>query len=201
MARTSKAVKASGRHSWRGRTKTDSKNETALAAAPARARTSLSSVNARFGARPEKLAAAPTDIARSPAAVEPDRLSVRAENVLKELAAELAGDRPPKGRWIPTDNLLRKLKFKHLLTARNCGPQTIDEIVKWVGTRGVIIRRPSYAGKSLTAMWHDMIGKFPSGEFTKAEIAEALERSIRRKNTKIPIAFQAILLQILASGS
>jgi hypothetical protein len=204
MARTLKAEKANERHSWRGRAETDSKNEAVVAnhaVAPVRARPSLSSVNTRFGTTTEKAAAIPRDIAKDPAVADPDRLSVRAENVLKELAAELAGETPPKGRWIPSDDLLQKLTFKHLLTARNCGPQTIDEIVTWAATRGVTIQRPFYAGKSLAAMWHDLIAKFSSGEITNAEIAEALERSMRRKNTKIPVAFQSILLQILISGS
>ena len=126
---------------------------------------------------------------------------MRAENVLKELAAELTGDSPPKGRWIPPDSLLRKLTFRHLKTARNCGPQTIDEIVEWAATRGVVIQKPFHAGKSLSAMWRDLIAKFSSGEFTTVELAEALERSMRRKNTKIPVALQSILLQILISGS
>jgi hypothetical protein len=208
MARTLKAEKANERHSWRGRAETDSKNEAVVAhraVAPVRARPSLSSVHTRFGTTPEKTAAIPKniakDIAKDPAVADPDRLSIRAENVLKELAAELAGETPPKGRWIPSDDLLQKLTFKHLLTARNCGPQTIDEIVQWAATRGVTIQRPFYAGKSLAAMWHDLIAKFSSGEFTKAEIAEALERSMRRKNTKIPVALQSILLQLLMSGN
>ncbi|MGH6751321.1 MAG: hypothetical protein ACREDP_04065, partial [Bradyrhizobium sp.] len=146
MARTLKAVKASERHSWHGRIETDSENEAVSAhhaVVPARARTSLSSINARFGTLPEKTPAIP----KVGAIADPDRLSVRAENVLKELATELAGENPPKGRWIPSDNLLRKLTFKYLLTARNCGPQTIDEIVQWAAMRGVIIQRPFYAGK------------------------------------------------------
>ena len=204
MARTLKAEKANERHSWRGRAETDSKNEAApahRAVAPVRARPSLSSVNTRFGTTPEKAAAIPKNIANAPAVADPNRLSVRAENVLKELAVELAGETPPKGRWIPSDDLLQKLTFKHLLTARNCGPQTIDEIVTWATTRGVTIQRPFYTGKSLAAMWHDLIAKFSSGEFTKAEMVEALERSMRRKNTKIPVALQSIILQLLISGN
>jgi hypothetical protein len=208
MTRTNKAVKAGERHSWRDRAETDVTNDTAVTkhpGGPARARTALATVNARFAARAEKAApilknaATPAD-ASTPAA-GPDQLSVRAENVLKELSAELTGDNPPKGRWIPTDGALRKLTFNHLSTARNCGPQTIDEIVAWAATRGVIIRKPSYAGKSLATMWRDLFAKFSSGEFSKAEISEALERSMRRKNTKIPVAIQRILLQILTSGS
>ena len=112
---------------------------------------------------------------------------------------ELTGECPPKGRWIPSNKLLRKLTFRHLQTARNCGPQTIDEIVEWAGLRGVAIPLPFHAGKSLSAMWRDIIAGFSSGELTMAEIAEALERSARRKNTKIPVAFQNLLLKVLKS--
>jgi hypothetical protein len=134
------------------------------------------------------------------APAKPAELSVRAENVLKELAVELTGETPPKGRWIPPHKLLRKLTFKHLLTARNCGPQTADEIIRWAESRGVVIQPPFHAGKSLTAIWRDLTVKCSKGEITKAEIAEALEKSARRKNTRIPVAFQAILLQILSSS-
>jgi hypothetical protein len=130
----------------------------------------------------------------------PADLSVRAENVLKELAVELTGETPPKGRWIPPLELLRKLSFRHLLTARNCGPQTSDEIVRWAESRGVVIQLPFHAGKSLSATWRDLIAKCSTGEFTKAEIAEALEKSTRRGNTRVPVAFQSILLQILSSA-
>jgi hypothetical protein len=202
MARTQKAMmKASARHPWRGGAATDSRPDTTAANhAPARGRPALAAVSARLVTPAEK-PAQPGDIVEAPAIAAAGRLSVRAENVLKELAAELAGESPPRGRWTPSDSLLRKLKFEHLLTARNCGPQTIDEIVRWAAARGVTVRSPSYAGKSLAAMWRDMIAKFPSGEFTRTEIAEALERSMRRKNTKIPVAFQAILLQLLMSGN
>jgi hypothetical protein len=119
---------------------------------------------------------------------------------LKELAVQLTGKIPPKGRWIPPLEMLRKLTFGHLLTARNCGPQTTDEIVRWAESRGVLIQPPFHAGKSLSAVWRDLIVKCSKGEITKAEIAEALEKSARRKNTRIPVAFQAILLQILSSS-
>jgi hypothetical protein len=201
MPRTNKAVKTGERHSWRDGAGMDGTGDIAAskhAVARARARTVLIAVNVRFAARAGKIVPPPVDT--SPPAAGPDHLSVRAENVLKELAAEIAGDSPPKGRWIPPDGLLRKLTFKHLKTARNCGPQTVDEIVAWARMRGVTIQKPFYAGKSLAAMWHDLIAKCSSGEFTKAEIAEALERSMRRKNTQIPLALQGILLQILNSS-
>ena len=129
----------------------------------------------------------------------PDRLSVRAENVLKELAAGLTGERPPKGRWLPSGKLLQRLSFDDLQAARNCGPQTTDEIVRWAGAQGVVIKRPFHAGKSLSEMWHDAIAKSAGGEFTTAEIAEALQKSVRRKNTRIPVAFQSILVKVLGA--
>ncbi len=137
------------------------------------------------------------ETAESAAGEQPARLGIRAENVLKELALELTGETPPKGRWVPPVELLQKLTFGHLLTARNCGPQTTEEIVKWAESRGVLIKRPVHAGKSLSATWRDLIVRCSRGEFTKAEIVEALEKSARRRNTRIPVAFQIILLQIL----
>lgn len=201
MVRNIKAVKADERHSWRGRAETDATGDVALpkrTATPARVRTPLAAVSARFATITETVSPIPED-ASNPVAT-PAPLSVRAENALKELAAELAGESPPKGRWTPPDHVLRKLTFRHLVTARNCGPQTIDEIVAWAATRGVVIQKPFHAGKSLSTMWRDLIAKFSSGEFTKVELVEALERSMRRKNTKIPVALQSILLQILISG-
>jgi hypothetical protein len=126
-------------------------------------------------------------------------LSVRAENVLKELAGELTGETPPKGRWTPSSELLRKLTYQDLSTARNCGPQTTDEIIRWASAKGVAIQQPLHAGKSLSAMWRDIVAKSSKGEFARAEIAEALQRSTRRKNTRIPVAFQNILVKVLSS--
>lgn len=131
----------------------------------------------------------------------PNELSVRAENVLKELAVELIGENPPQGRWIPSDLLLQKLTYRHLSTARNCGPQTMAEIIKWALTMGKVIRPPFYAGKSLSSMWQDTIAKFSTGEISKAEVAEALENSARRKNTRIPVEFQRMLLQLVRSSN
>lgn len=127
----------------------------------------------------------------------PGQLSVRAENVLKILAPELTGEVPPRGRWTPSDLLLQKLTYKHLSTARNCGPQTMAEIVDWAQARGKTIQRAFYAGKPLSVMWHDAIAKFSAGEISRAEIAEALERSTRRNNTRIPVALQKILLELI----
>jgi hypothetical protein len=126
-------------------------------------------------------------------------LSVRALNVLKQLAPELIGQNPPKGVWVPPDELLRRLTARHLLTARNCGLQTAGEIIDWARTRGVSIRLPRYAGKSLSEIWGSLIARASAGKLTRAEIAEALEKSIRRKSVRVPIAFQIILLEILSS--
>lgn len=124
-------------------------------------------------------------------------MSIRAQNVLKLLAAELTREKPPKGRWIPPANLLRKLSYSDLQVARNCGRRTTDEIVRWARTQGVLIERPLHAGKSLSAMWRVIAARASSGEFSKAEIAEALERSLRRRNTRIPVAFQSVLVKAL----
>lgn len=59
------------------------------------------------------------------------KLSVRAQNVLKELAVELTSEQPPKGTWSPSRELLRALTAERLATARNCGPHTMREIVDW----------------------------------------------------------------------
>lgn len=127
-------------------------------------------------------------------------LSSRALNVLKLLAPELIGETPPKGKWIPTNALLQKLTMKRLSTARNCGPQTANEIIKWAASRGVVIQPVHHAGKSLSAMWKDLELKFAAGALTKVELTEALERSIRRRSTKIPLAFQIILLSLISSA-
>lgn len=126
-------------------------------------------------------------------------LSVRAVNVLKELAPELIGRTPPKGSWLPPEDLLRRLTAGHLATARNCGPQTAREIIEWARARGVSIPLPLYVGKSLSEIWHSLSARASTGKLTRAEITEALEKSIRRKSARIPVAFQIILLEILSS--
>lgn len=127
-------------------------------------------------------------------------LSVRALNVLKELSAELLRECPPKGfSWRPPDELLHLLTAKHLATARNCGPHTMREIIAWAAARGVAIEPPPRAGKALSAVWHDLAAEAAARKLTKAEITEALERSIRRGSARIPVAFQMVLLKILSS--
>lgn len=129
----------------------------------------------------------------------PRELSVRAENVLKMLAVELTGEDPPQGRWTPSDQLVERLTYRHLATARNCGPQTTAEIVKWGETRGKTLRPPLRVGHSLSAMWDETISRFSRGEISKIEVAEALENSTRRRNTRIPVALQKIILQLIRS--
>ena len=129
----------------------------------------------------------------------PGALIVRAVNVLKELAPELIGETPPKGEWVPPRDLLQQLTGRHLAAARNCGPQTAREIIAWAHSNGVSIRSPRYVGKSLSEVWHSLAARASAGKLTRAEITEALEKSIRRKSARIPVAFQIILLEILSS--
>ncbi|WP_247412482.1 hypothetical protein [Bradyrhizobium sp. 23] len=128
------------------------------------------------------------------------RLSVRAQNVLKELAVELKGEQPPKGNWSPSRELLRALTAERLATARNCGPHTMREIVEWAQGCGVSIKPVIPPGGSLSQMWSELIANASAGSLTSAEIAGALQRSIRRKSARIPIAFQIILVKILLSS-
>jgi hypothetical protein len=129
----------------------------------------------------------------------PRELSVRALNVLKMLALELTGDDPPQGQWTPSDLLLQRLTYRHLATARNCGPQTTAEIVRWAEIRGKTLQPPVRVGHSLSAMWHETISRFSTGEISKAAVVEALENSTRRRSTRIPVALQKIILQLIRS--
>ncbi|MDN4986529.1 hypothetical protein KUL72_02735 [Bradyrhizobium arachidis] len=135
---------------------------------------------------------------RAPAPMK--RLGVRAQNVLKELALELTGEQPPKGNWSPSRDLLRALTAEHLATARNCGPHTIREIVDWAQGCGVTIKPVIKSGGSLSEMWEKLIANAASGALTSTEIVSALQRSVRRKSVRIPIAFQVILVKILLSS-
>jgi hypothetical protein len=132
---------------------------------------------------------------------QPGDLSMRAQNVLKILSVELTGEDPPRGRWVPSDVLLQRLTYQHLSTARNCGPQTTAEIVQWAQARGTSISRSFQAGKSLSAMWHEIVAKVSRGEISKKEVAEALEKSARRRNTRIPVAFQRMLLRLVDTSN
>jgi hypothetical protein len=108
------------------------------------------------------------------------------------------GEIPPRDGWIPSNELLRKITVERLSIARNCGPRTVDEIVSWAEARGVTIQPRFHAGKSLSETWRDLGARFASGQLTKAELAEALEKSVRRKSTKVPVAIQRILLKYLS---
>jgi hypothetical protein len=123
-------------------------------------------------------------------------LSGRAINVLKMLAGEIMGE-APRDDWIPTETLLRRITVERLSIARNCGPRTTDEIIRWAKARGVTIQPVFHAGKSLSETWRDLSARFAAGDLSKVELAEALEKSVRRKSTKIPVAVQQILLKYL----
>jgi hypothetical protein len=125
-------------------------------------------------------------------------LSGRAINVLKMLADEIMGEVPPRDDWMPPESLLRRITVERLSIARNCGPRTTDEIIRWAEAHGVTIQPVFHAGKSLSETWRDLSARFAGGDLTKAELAEALEKSVRRKSTKIPVAVQQILLKYLS---
>jgi hypothetical protein len=125
-------------------------------------------------------------------------LSGRAINVLKMLADEIMGEVPPRDDWVPPETLLRRITVERLSIARNCGPRTTDEIIRWAEAHGVTIQPVFHAGKSLSETWRDLSARFAAGDLTKAELAEALEKSVRRKSTKIPVAVQLILLKYLS---
>jgi hypothetical protein len=127
-------------------------------------------------------------------------LSVRAQNVLKELAVELTGEQPPKGTWTPSRELLLALTAERLAMARNCGPHTAREIIAWAQGRGVTIKPPLQHGRSLSEMWAGLIAGASNGALPSAEVIGALQRSIRRKSVRIPVAFQVILVKILLSN-
>lgn len=126
-------------------------------------------------------------------------LSVRAQNALKELAVELTGEQPPKGSWTPSRELLLALTAERLARARNCGPQTTREIIAWAEASGVTIRPTLPSTRSLPQMWAGLVAKASAGALTAGEVIEALDKSIRRKSVRIPVAFQLVLLQILLS--
>jgi len=144
---------------------------------------------ASVGYNRSKLAAAPMK-----------SLSMRAQNVLKELAVELTSEQPPKGNWAPSPELLVALTAERLARARNCGPHTISEIIAWARASGVTIKPSFQAGRSLSEMWARLIANAATGALTRTEVIAALQKSIRRKSVRIPIAFQIILLKILLSS-
>jgi hypothetical protein len=153
-------------------------------------------VNTCFGLAHVVPAEQPDSIRRA----EPGRecgLSVRAINVLKILADDIMGETPPRDAWIPPEDLLRRITVERLSIARNCGPRTVEEIIRWAEARGVTIQPAFHAGKSLSETWRNLGSRFAAGELTKAELAEALDKSVRRKSTKVPVAIQRILLNYL----
>ncbi len=127
-------------------------------------------------------------------------LSVRAQNVLKELAVELTGEQPPKGNWAPSRELLLALTAERLATARNCGPHTSREIIDWAQGCGVAIRPALLQGRSLSKMWARLIASASTEGLGSAEVIAALQKSIRRRSVRIPVAFQIILVKILLSS-
>ena len=152
-------------------------------------------VNTCFGLAQIVPAQGETPAAPGEGADEP--LSARAINVLKILAGEIMGEVPPRDDWVPPETLLRRVTVERLSIARNCGPRTTDEIIRWAEARGVTIQPLFHAGKSLSETWRDLSARFAAGDLTKVELAEALEKSVRRKSTKIPVAVQQILLKYL----
>jgi len=136
---------------------------------------------------------------KKPAVAPIKTLSVRAQNVLKELALELTGEQPPRGTWAPSRELLLALTMERLEAARNCGPRTAREIITWAHNCGVTIKPPIQVGRSLSEMWAQLASDASKGALTSAEVIAALQRSIRRKSARIPVAFQIILLKILIS--
>lgn len=157
---------------------------------------SVFTVNTCFGAAAEPPPQTPNVPAGGESA-EPCELSVRALNVLKLLAAEMTGESPPKENWVPPASFLRGVTFDCLVKARNCGPLTIAEIIRWAGSRGVSITPPLHAGKSLSETWRCLETRFAMGKLTKAELTEALEWSVRRRSVRIPLGIQRILMKLL----
>jgi hypothetical protein len=161
---------------------------------------SLATINTCFGAigaRADRDTDSPDRVKDPP----PCELSVRALNVLKLLAAEMTGEDPPQKDWLPSNSFLREVTFEQLARARNCGPLTSREIIRWAESRGVTIAPPSWAGKSFSEMWRYLEARFAAGEPVQAVLVEALARSVRRKSTRIPIAVQRILLKLLEEGN
>jgi hypothetical protein len=152
-------------------------------------------VNTCFGLA--HMAPAQGETPPAPGEREGGPLSGRAVNVLKMLAGEITGEIPPRDDWVPPESLLRRITVERLSIARNCGPRTTDEIIRWAQARGVTIQPVFHAGKSLSETWRELSARFATGDLTKAELAGALQKSVRRKSTKIPVAVQQILLKYL----
>jgi len=158
---------------------------------------SLATINTCFGTMQTQARDRTTELIDDPS---PGELSIRALNVLKLLAAEMTGEDPPQN-WLPPNCFLKEVTFERLSRARNCGPLTAEEIMRWAESRGVTITRPSWSGKSVSEMWRYLEARFAAGEPVQAAVVEALDRSVRRKSTKIPVGVQRMLLRLLADQS
>ena len=156
---------------------------------------SVLTVNTCFGTTTEQIVEAENGDGSSEHHVSSE-LSVRALNVLKLLAAEMTGECPPKD-WVPSASFLQSVTFEALAKARNCGPLTIAEIIRWAHSLGVAITPPFHAGKSLSETWRCLETKFATGELAEAEVIEALEWSVRRRSVRIPLGVQRILMKLL----
>lgn len=159
----------------------------------------LSVVNTCFGATVES-ATQMENNAPEPEGSKASGLSVRALNVLKLLAADLTGAAPVRKDWMPSEAFLRALTLERLSYARNCGPRTMEEIIAWAGSHGVRIGSQAPVGASLPRLWRHLEARFNAGELTPAEIAKVLDRSVHRKNTRVPVAVQRILLELLSQA-
>ncbi|MGY8665946.1 hypothetical protein Q3C01_26830 [Bradyrhizobium sp. UFLA05-109] len=196
MTRQTRTARARKRRSWpreSGRTAGDGEGQRMMP----QALDALRNPDARN--RPDGRRSTPAGQS-NPAPGPMKTLSVRAQNVLKELAVELTGEQPPKGSWSPSRELLLALTAERLATARNCGPHTTREIIAWAQGCGVTIKPTIRPGGSLSEMWTRLIANAASGALSSTEIAGALQRSIRRRSVRIPIAFQIILVKILLSN-
>ena len=151
---------------------------------------SVLTVNTCFGATAEQVV--DSESSEHPSS----ELSVRALNVLKLLAAEMTGECPSKD-WVPSASFLQAVTFESLAKARNCGPRTIAEIIRWARSRGVAITPPFHTGKSLSETWRCLETKFAAGELIEADVIDALEWSVRRRSVRIPLGVQRILMKLL----
>src|SRR4051794_29798883 len=123
MGRNPKTANARELRSWQERAGPDVRSDDSVGAThptpSTRRKGSAVAITSRVGTRTDGIPSIRRDAAMDPAVLAP-ALSIRAENVLKELATDLTGECPPRGRWIPPERLLRNLTLRELQTARNC---------------------------------------------------------------------------------
>jgi len=74
----------------------------------------------------------------------------------------------------------------------------MQEIIVWAKSRGVRIGSQAPVGGSLPRLWRHLEARFNAGELTVAEVAAVLDRSAERRNTRVPVAVQRILLKLLS---